>query len=75
MHNNHSNDRQDFWHQQAQSLLTWSKPWHTVLSGDFNHDAVKWFEGGELNVSYNCIDRHLPESGDKAAIIWEDDDA
>jgi len=61
-----------FWAEQAKSL-TWTKQWHTVLSGDFSDGNVRWFDGGELNVCANCIDRHLPEHADKPAIIWEGD--
>ncbi|WP_367607592.1 acetate--CoA ligase [Legionella sp. W05-934-2] len=66
-------EMETFWHQQARALLTWSKPWDNVLSGDFHAGKVRWFDGGELNVSENCLDRHLPELGDKVAIIWEGD--
>ncbi len=74
MHDETTNNIQSFWHQQAQDLLTWSKPWHTVLAGDFNSDHIRWFDGGELNVSVNCLDRHLPTHANKTAIIWEGED-
>src|SRR5580658_930470 len=50
-------------------LLTWFKPWDTVLD---TSDAPfwKWFVGGELNASYNCVDRHLADKANKAALIW-----
>ncbi len=68
-------DPEGFWGQQAEAYLDWSKPWDKVLSGGFDGDVqVKWFEGGKLNVSYNCLDRHLAERGDQTAIIWEGDD-
>jgi acetyl-CoA synthetase len=62
-----------FWADQAERL-TWFKKWNKVLSHDFKNAKVKWFEGGKLNVSYNCIDRHLNSSlKNKAALIWEGD--
>jgi len=70
------NEPEAFWAEQANEFLTWSKPWETTL--DWSYDEkdlhIKWFEGGQLNVSYNCIDRHLEEHADKVAIIWEGDD-
>jgi acetyl-CoA synthetase len=69
-------DPAGFWAEQAEQFVTWSKPWNKVLdwSYDRNNLYIKWFEGGKLNVSYNCIDRHLDERGDQVAIIWEGDD-
>ncbi|MEZ5690423.1 MAG: acetate--CoA ligase [Rickettsiales bacterium] len=61
-----------FWEEVAGRLL-WHKSWHSVDSSDFNTATIKWFDGGSLNVSENCIDRHLKERGDKTAIIWESD--
>ncbi|MAZ88819.1 MAG: acetate--CoA ligase [Cellvibrionaceae bacterium] len=63
-----------FWAAQANEFLTWSKPFSTVQSFDFHAGTADWFDGGELNVSVNCIDRHLPERADQVAIIWEGDD-
>jgi acetyl-CoA synthetase len=69
-------DPDGFWAQQAQALLTWSKPWTRV--SDWSYDPgnlyIKWFIGGKLNVSYNCLDRHLEKRGNQTAIIWEGDD-
>ena len=69
-------DPENFWAEQAEQFVTWFKPWDKVL--DWSYDKkdlyIKWFEGGKLNVSYNCIDRHLDERGDQVAIIWEGDD-
>ena len=69
-------DPETFWAEQAEQFLTWSKPWDKVL--DWSYDAsdlhIKWFEGATLNVSYNCIDRHLEDKADKVAIIWEGDE-
>jgi acetyl-CoA synthetase len=69
-------DPAGFWAEQAEQFVTWSKPWNKVLdwSYDRNNLYIKWFEGGKLNVSYNCIDRHLDDRGDQVAIIWEGDD-
>ncbi|WP_411824266.1 acetate--CoA ligase [Leptospira sp. 'Mane'] len=62
-----------FWAEQA-NRLTWFKKWKKVLSHDFKNAKIKWFEGGKLNVSYNCLDRHLDSPHkNKAAIIWEGD--
>ncbi|RMP60221.1 hypothetical protein ALQ18_04823 [Pseudomonas marginalis pv. marginalis] len=64
-----------FWREQAQRL-DWVKPFTVVkqTSFDDHHVDIKWFADGTLNVSYNCLDRHLAERGDQAAIIWEGDD-
>jgi acetyl-CoA synthetase len=62
-----------FWDRVAQRL-NWFHPYHTVCGGDFEDASVHWFSGGRLNVSFNCIDRHLRSRGDKTAIIWEADD-
>ncbi len=68
-----------FWSQQAKEFLTWYKPWDKLSESDFSKGEVRWFLGGELNASYNCIDRHLETRADQVAIIWEgdnpDDDA
>ncbi len=71
----HSVDNPDqFWAEQANEFLTWSKPFTSVQSSDFQQGSATWFDGGELNVSVNCIDRHLPARADQVAIIWEGDD-
>jgi acetyl-CoA synthetase len=62
-----------FWAEQAKTFLDWSKPWQQVQHADLNTGEARWFKGGELNVSYNCIDRHLKERGDQIAIVWEGD--
>ncbi len=67
-------DADAFWSEQAQSFLTWMKPWHTVCQSDLSKGEARWFDGGQLNVTENCIDRHLPERADQTAIIWEGDD-
>ena len=66
-------DPEGFWAEQATEFLTWFKPWEKVLDYDFNKANIRWFEGGKLNVSYNCLDRHLDSRGDQVAIIWEGD--
>ncbi len=64
-----------FWAEQAEAFVSWFKPWDKVQSGGYEDDAnFKWFEGAKLNVSYNCLDRHLQTRGDQTAIIWEGDD-
>jgi len=62
-----------FWAEIAGHFL-WKQKWNTVLSWNFKEPAVKWFEGGKLNITDNCLDRHLIENGDKPAIIWEPND-
>jgi len=62
-----------FWAEQATTFLDWSRPWQQVQHADLNTGEARWFKGGELNVSYNCIDRHLKERGEQIAIIWEGD--
>jgi acetyl-CoA synthetase len=62
-------DPEAFWVEQAEKL-TWSKRWDTVMN--WNPPWVKWFEGGELNASFNCLDRHVEAGGgDKVAYYWE----
>ncbi|WP_439853841.1 acetate--CoA ligase [Pseudomonas yamanorum] len=63
-----------FWAEQAKRFLDWSTPWHTVQISDIKTGAAQWFAGGQLNVSYNCIDRHLARRADQPAFIWEGDD-
>jgi len=59
----------------ATEILDWHSSWDTVLEYDFDKPYVKWFAGGTLNVTYNCIDRHLTNwRRNKAAIIWESDE-
>ena len=63
-----------FWAEQAEQHLDWIRPWDTVSRQDFHKAEVAWFEGGQLNLSVNCIDRHLLERAAQTAIIWEGDD-
>ncbi len=64
---------EEFWAKQAELFLEWDEPWHRVLSYDYPSAYIRWFEGGKLNVSYNCLDRHLSTRGEQVAIIWEGD--
>jgi len=66
-------DPENFWAEQAEKV-DWTKKWDKVMDYDFNTADIKWYLGGKLNVTYNCIDRHLEERGDQKAIIWESDD-
>ncbi|MBN7796592.1 acetate--CoA ligase [Parahaliea mediterranea] len=63
-----------FWAEQAEQFLTWDKRWDRVVEADFTQGKAEWFGGGKLNVSVNCIDRHLPARADQTAFIWEGDD-
>ena len=62
-----------FWSAQAERFLDWSTAWDRVMDYDFPSATIRWFEGGKLNVSVNCLDRHLATRGDQVAIIWEGD--
>ncbi|TCD10228.1 acetate--CoA ligase [Pedobacter frigidisoli] len=61
---------EQFWGEVAQNFQ-WRKPWFKVLSWNFQEPNIKWFEGAKLNITENCLDRHLATNGDKPAIIWE----
>ncbi len=75
LYNESINDPESFWGKMAEEHLHWTKKWDKVLEYDFNKPEVKWFLNGELNASYNCLDRHLLSwRRNKAAIIWEGDD-
>ena len=67
-------DTEGFWAEKAKQFLTWSKDWDTTLTYDFPKGEINWFAGGKLNVSVNCLDRHLDACGEQTAIIWESDD-
>ena len=58
-----------FWEEKAEKF-TWKKKWDTVLDWDFTKPEIKWFEGGKLNITENCLDRHLEERGNQTAIKW-----
>ncbi|MBS9774164.1 MAG: acetate--CoA ligase [Tenacibaculum sp.] len=60
-----------FWEEIAEEHFLWQKRWDKVLEGDFNDNEFKWFKGGKLNITENCIDRHLKTRGNKTAILFE----
>jgi len=62
-----------FWADIARTFL-WRKPWHKTLEWNFEQPDVKWFIGGTLNITENCLDRHLAENGNTPAIVWEPND-
>ncbi|MFQ3573068.1 MAG: acetate--CoA ligase [Thermodesulfovibrionales bacterium] len=68
-------DPEGFWSEMAEEMLIWDNKWSKVLEYDFHKPYIKWFIGGKLNVSYNCLDRYInTPTRNKAAIIWEADD-
>lgn len=62
-----------FWAEIADNFF-WKRKWTNVLDWNFNEPKIKWFEGGKLNITENCLDRHIYLNGDKPAIIWEPND-
>ena len=67
-------DRNAFWADKAERI-SWLKKWDSIGEFDFVNANIKWFEGGKLNVSYNCLDRHVEAgNGDRTALIWEGND-
>jgi len=74
MYNKSIEDPDSFWSGIAKRI-TWYKPWEKVRDFNFQNGEIKWFENGKLNVSYNCLDRHVESgNGEKTAIIWEGND-
>ncbi|NNC61010.1 MAG: acetate--CoA ligase, partial [Eudoraea sp.] len=65
---------ENFWEEIAEEHFFWRKRWTNVMQWDFSKPEVKWFEGAKLNITENCLDRHLPARGDKTAIIFEPND-
>ena len=64
-------DRNAFWAEKAERI-SWVKKWDSVGEFDYVNANINWFEGGKLNVSYNCLDRHVEAGdGDRTALIWE----
>ena len=63
-----------FWSEMAEEFLSWEQRWDSVVQYDFTRGEAAWFDGGKLNVSYNCIDRHLPQRATQTALLWEGDD-
>jgi acetyl-CoA synthetase len=68
------NDPEEFWSEQAEKYLTYTKKWDQVMKYDYFTGEIAWFSGAKLNATINCIDRHLEARGDQVAIIWEGDD-
>ena len=68
------NDPEEFWSEQAEKYLTYTKKWDQVMKYDYVTGEIAWFSGAKLNATINCIDRHLEARGDQVAIIWEGDD-
>ncbi|HWZ22293.1 MAG TPA: acetyl-coenzyme A synthetase N-terminal domain-containing protein, partial [Cytophagaceae bacterium] len=64
---------EEFWAEKA-SYFTWKKKWDKVLDWNFEKGESKWFIGGKLNITENCLDRHLSTRGDQVAAIWEPND-
>ena len=62
---------ENFWEEIAEEHFLWRKKWNSVLQWDFSKPEVKWFDGAKLNITENCIDRHLTTRGDKTAILFE----
>ena len=71
-------DPDAFWAKIAEEYVTWFKKWDTVNTSNYAKDMkdfkIEWFKGGKLNVSYNCLDRHLEKRGNQVALIWEGND-
>lgn len=63
-----------FWEEVAEEHFFWRKRWDSVLEWDFTKPEIKWFDGAQLNITENCIDRHLRSRGDKTAILFEPND-
>ena len=59
-----------FWAEIAENFV-WKKKWDSVLNWNFTEPKIEWFAGAQLNITENCIDRHLATRGEEAAIIWE----
>lgn len=66
-------DPAEFWSTIAEHF-TWKKKWHTILNWNFTEPKVEWFKGARLNITENCLDRHLEKHGDMPALIWEPND-
>lgn len=73
VYQNSVSDPEAFWSAVAEDFQ-WKKKWDQVLEWDFNKPEIKWFQGARLNITENCLDRHLAERGDQTAIIWEPND-
>ncbi|MAP55799.1 acetate--CoA ligase [Altibacter sp.] len=67
-------DPETFWEEIAEENFLWRKPWDRVLEHDLTQPAVRWFQGAQLNITENCIDRHLYARGSKTALLFEPND-
>ncbi len=67
------NDPEAFWAKEAETF-NWHKKWDKTLEWDFDGPNVKWFQGGKMNITENCLDRHLAERGDQTALLFEPND-
>ena len=67
-------DPKKFWGEQGKKFISWITPWKTVHKNEFKNGKTEWFIGGKLNVSFNCVDRHLEDRGNETAIVWEGDE-
>jgi len=75
MYSESVDDPEGFWAGMAEELVTWDRKWDKVLEWEFETPRVEFYKGARLNVSYNCLDRHIEKGkGDRTAIIWEGDD-
>src|SRR4051812_36089509 len=63
-------DPEAFWEEQATQFV-WKKKWNKVLNWNFNEPKIEWFIGGKLNITENCLDRHLPQRANQIAYYWE----
>ena len=72
-HKRSIDDPEGFWSNIAEHFV-WKRKWDSILQWNFTEPRVKWFEGAQLNITENCIDRHLADKGDQPAIIWEPND-
>ena len=70
-----SNNPKQFWGDLAKENFVWKKPWDSVLDFDFSIPKISWFDGAQLNITENCIDRHLKTNANKTAIIFEPNDS
>ena len=66
---NFEKNPENFWEEKAKKFV-WYKKWDEVLNWDFKSAKVEWFKGGKLNITENCLDRHLKNNGDRIAIKW-----
>jgi acetyl-CoA synthetase len=64
------NNPEEFWAEKA-SYFNWIRKWDNVLEWEFKSPSVRWFKNGKLNITENCLDRHLETRGNQPAIIWE----